>query len=126
MKKIIGIPSNGPELSDTISEHFGHCNYFLGIQLNDDLTYEKAFSLQNQGHSGCMEPVMKLRNKSVTDIIVGGIGGRPYLGFLQFGISLNQGVLGKTVKENIDLFINGKLTSLKGASCGGNSNHNHN
>ena len=126
MKKIIGIPSDGPELSDTISEHFGHCNYFLGIQINDDLTYERVFSLQNQGHSGCMEPVMKLRNKSVSDVIVGGIGGRPYLGFLQFGISLNQGKLGKTVKENIELFIDGKLTPLKGASCGGNSNHNHN
>ena len=126
MKKIIGIPSNGPELSDTISEHFGHCDYFLGVQINDDLTYERAFSLQNQGHSGCMEPVMKLRSKSVTDIIVGGIGGRPYMGFLQLGISLNQGVVGKTVKENIELFINGKLTPLKGASCGGNSNHHHN
>ena len=126
MKKIIGIPSNGPELTDTISEHFGHCNYFLGIQINEDLTYEKAFSLQNQGHSGCMEPVMNLRNKSVTDVIVGGIGGRPYMGFLQFGISLNQGALGKTVKENVELFINGKLTLLKGSSCGDNSNHNHN
>ena len=126
MKKIIGIPSNGPELTDTISEHFGHCNYFLGVQINEDLTYEKAFSLQNQGHSGCMEPVMNLRNKSVTDVIVGGIGGRPYMGFLQFGISLNQGALGKTVKENVELFINGKLTLLKGSSCGDNSNHNHN
>ena len=126
MKKIIGIPSNGPELTDIISEHFGHCNYFLGIQINEDLTYEKAFSLQNQGHSGCMEPVMNLRNKSVTDVIVGGIGGRPYMGFLQFGISLNQGVLGKTVKENVELLINGKLSPLKGSSCGGNSNHNHN
>ena len=126
MKKIIGIPSNGPELTDIISEHFGHCNYFLGIQINEDLTYEKAFSLQNQGHSGCMEPVMNLRNKSVTDVIVGGIGGRPYMGFLQFGISLNQGALGKTVKENVELFINGKLTLLKGSSCGDNSNHNHN
>ena len=126
MKKIIGIPSNGPELTDIISEHFGHCNYFLGVQINEDLTYEKAFSLQNQGHSGCMEPVMNLRNKSVTDVIVGGIGGRPYMGFLQFGISLNQGALGKTVKENVELFINGKLTLLKGSSCGDNSNHNHN
>ena len=126
MKKIIGIPSNGPELTDIISEHFGHCNYFLGIQINEDLTYEKAFSLQNQGHSGCMEPVMNLRNKSVTDVIVGGIGGRPYMGFLQFGISLNQGAIGKTVKENVELFINGKLTLLKGSSCGDNSNHNHN
>lgn len=125
MKKIIAIPANGPELSDTISEHFGHCNYFLGVQINEDQTYEKAFSIQNQGHSGCMEPVMKLRSKSVTDVIVGGIGGRPYMGFIQLGISLNQGIIGKTARENIELFINGKLTALKGASCGEHSPHNH-
>ena len=126
MKKIIGIPSNGPELSDTISEHFGHCNYFLGIQINEDHTYEKAFSLQNQGHSGCMEPVINLRNKSVTDMIVGGIGGRPFMGFIELGIPLNQGVVGKSVKDNIELYVNGKLTPLKGASCGANSDHSHN
>lgn len=125
MKKIVAIPANGPELSDTISEHFGHCNYFLGVQINEDHTYEKAFSIQNQGHSGCMEPVMNLRSKSVTDVIVGGIGGRPYIGFIQLGIPLNQGIIGRTVQENIESFIKGKLTSLKGASCGGNSTHTH-
>ena len=69
---------------------------------------------------------MNLRDKSVTDMIVGGIGGRPFIGFIELGIPLNQGVVGKTVRENIELFINGKLIQLKGASCGDNSNHSHN
>ena len=126
MRKIIAIPANGPDLSDTISEHFGHCNYYLGVQINDDQTFERAFSIQNNGHAGCMEPVMNLINKSVTEVIVGGIGGRPYMGFIQLGIPLNQGIVGRTVRENVELFINGKLTPLEGASCGGNPTHTHN
>ena len=125
MKKIIGIPANGPDLSDTISEHFGHCNYYLGVQINEDQTFERAFSIENHGHSGCMEPVMNLRKKSVTEVILGGIGGRPYMGFIQLGIAMHQGIVGRTVRENIELFINGKLTSLEGASCGGNPAHTH-
>mgnify|MGYP003565630460 CR=1 FL=1 len=87
MKKVIGIPSNGPELTDTISEHFGHCNYFVGIEIDDEKNLKKLFSLQNNGHSGCMEPVMDMKERSVTDMIVGGIGGRPYAGFTHFGIA---------------------------------------
>ena len=94
MSRIIGIPANGPKLEDNISEHFGHCEYFIGIKLNnDDLSI--AFSLKNQGHSGCMEPVINMRDRNVTDMIIGGIGGRPYMGFLQCGINLFQGLVVK-------------------------------
>jgi predicted Fe-Mo cluster-binding NifX family protein len=119
MKKIIGIPSNGPKLSDSISDHFGHCNYFVGININEDNSFEKLFDIQNEGHSGCMEPVMKMKDKGVTDMIVGGIGGRPYMGFLQFGIPMNQGVVGRSIEENIELYLNGKLTELTSSSCSG-------
>ena len=119
MKKIIGVPSNGPKLSDSISDHFGHCNYFVGININEDNSFEKLFDIQNEGHSGCMEPVMKMKDKGVTDMIVGGIGGRPYMGFLQFGIPMNQGVVGRSIEENIELYLKGKLTELTGSRCSG-------
>jgi len=117
MKKIIGIPSNGSNLSDNISEHFGHCNYFVGININEDNSFEKLFDIQNEGHNGCMEPVMKLKDNEVTDVIVGGIGGRPYMGFLQLGIPMSQGVPGKSIEENVKLYLEGKLKDLKGSSC---------
>ncbi|TFG26233.1 MAG: hypothetical protein EU532_10380 [Promethearchaeota archaeon] len=116
MKKIIGIPSNGPELSDNISEHFGHCNYFVGIEIDENRNYKKAFSLRNNGHTGCMEPVINMKERNVTEMIVGGIGGRPYMGFIEYGIPLYQGVYG-TLKDNIDLLIQGKLQPLQGSSC---------
>ncbi len=115
MKKIVGIPANGPELSDSMSEHFGHCNYFVGVEI-DENSINKAFSLQNNGHSTCMEPVINMKNRNVTDMIVGGIGGRPFMGFLQYGINLYQGVQG-TLKENVELLLDGKLKPLGGPSC---------
>ncbi|MBN1802054.1 MAG: NifB/NifX family molybdenum-iron cluster-binding protein [Candidatus Lokiarchaeota archaeon] len=118
MARIIGIPSVGPDLSDNISAHFGHCEYFVGVELLDDNTLQKAFSLQNMGHSGCMEPVINMKNRNVTDMIVGGIGGRPFMGFLQMGINLYQGVEG-SINQNIELLLQGKLKPLGGPSCGG-------
>ncbi len=118
MSKTIGIPADGPELSDKISSHFGHCNYFVGINVDNDNILKKLFSLPNNGHSGCMEPVLNMKNKNVTDMIIGGIGGRPYMGFLQVGINLYQGVSG-TLKENIELLLLGKLKPLGGPSCSG-------
>ncbi len=117
MKKIIGIPSNGPNLSDNISEHFGHCNYFVGININEDNSFEKLFDIQNEGHNGCMEPVMKLKDNEVTDVILSGIGGRPYMGFLQLGIPMSQGVPGKSIEENVKLYLKGELKEMKGSSC---------
>jgi predicted Fe-Mo cluster-binding NifX family protein len=125
MSKVIGIPSNGPELADPISEHFGHCLYFVGIKLNEDNTYEKTFSLPNNGHSSCMEPVINMKNRAVTEMIVGGIGGRPYMGFIQMGINLYQGIQGETLEQNIALLLEGKLKPLGGPSCGEGQNHNH-
>jgi predicted Fe-Mo cluster-binding NifX family protein len=125
MNKVIGIPSDGPELSDAISDHFGHCNYFVGIEIDEEKNANKLFSLQNNGHTGCMEPVNNMKERRVTDMIVGGIGGRPYAGFTQYGIGLFKGVKG-TLSENIQLFLQGKLQALNEPICAGSDHSDHN
>ncbi len=125
MNKVIGIPSDGPELSDTISDHFGHCRYFVGIEIDEEKNVKKLFSLQNNGHAGCMEPVNNMKQRSVTDMIVGGIGGRPYAGFTHYGIGLFKGVKG-TLSENIQLFLQGNLQSLNEPICAGSGSSDHN
>ena len=122
MKRVIGIPADGPELTDPISQHFGHCKYFIGVEVEDGKITGKSFSLENTGHSSCMEPVLNMRDRRVTDMIVGGIGGRPYMGFLQVGINLYQGEEG-SIKENVELLLQGKLKALGGPSCGGGTAH---
>nr|MBD3197653.1 hypothetical protein [Candidatus Lokiarchaeota archaeon]MBD3202047.1 hypothetical protein [Candidatus Lokiarchaeota archaeon] len=118
MTRIIGIPAKGPEMKSSISEHFGHCQYFVGLKVNESNEVEKYFSLQNNGHSSCMEPVINMKERGVTDMIVGGIGGRPYMGFIQNGINLFKGVNG-TLEENVSLLLEGKLEQLGGPSCSG-------
>ena len=118
MRKIIGIPADGPELSDQVSLHFGHCNYFVGVEITEDNHIRKAFSQQNQGHSGCMEPVLAMKDKEVSDMIIGGIGGRPFMGFVQVGINLYRAIE-ETIQQNVELFLEGKLEGLGGPSCQG-------
>lgn len=124
MNRIIGIPSNGAELSDNMSPHFGHCNYFIGIEIFDDGKYRKVFALANNGHSGCMEPVINMKQRNVTEMILTGIGMRPFMGFQQVKINLYQGV-NSSIEENIRLFIQGELKPMGDASCANNSNHAH-
>jgi predicted Fe-Mo cluster-binding NifX family protein len=125
MNQVIGIPSDGPELSDAISEHFGHCRYYVGIEIDEEKNVKKLFSLQNNGHAGCMEPVNNMKERSVTDMIVGGIGGRPYAGFTHYGIGLFKGVKG-TLSDNIQLFLKGNLQSLNEPQCSGSGHSDHN
>ena len=124
MNRIIGIPADGTELSDNISPHFGHCRYFVGIELTDNNKFKKAFSIANEGHAGCMEPVMNMKQRNVTDMILTGIGMRPFMGFQQVQINLFQGVEG-SIERNIRLLLDGKLTILNDASCGAQSEHDH-
>jgi predicted Fe-Mo cluster-binding NifX family protein len=118
MTRIIAFPSNGTEITDLISEHFGHCDYFIGIEVDDRKNYKKTFTLKNNGHSGCMEPVINMVKRNVTDMIVGGIGGRPYMGFIQYNIKLYKGING-TLKDNIELLLQNKLEPLVGPMCKG-------
>jgi predicted Fe-Mo cluster-binding NifX family protein len=125
MSKIVGIPANGPELSDNISEHFGHCSHFVGVEVDENNTLKQVFSIANNGHTSCMEPVINMKNRNVTDMIIGGIGGRPFMGFLEVGINLYQGSPGKSIKENIDFLLKGQLKGLGGPSCSGSGScHN--
>ena len=124
MNRVVGIPSDGPEMFDNISAHFGHCNYFVGIEISEDGTYKKTFALPNNGHSGCMEPVINMKQRNVTDMILTGIGMRPFMGFQQVNINLFQGIQG-SIEKNIKLLLEGNLRSLTNASCGSNSNHAH-
>jgi predicted Fe-Mo cluster-binding NifX family protein len=125
MSKIVGIPANGPELSDNISEHFGHCSHFVGVEVDENNTLKQVFSIANSGHTSCMEPVINMKNRNVTDMIIGGIGGRPFMGFLEVGINLYQGSPGKSIKENIDFLLKGQLKGLGGPSCSGSGScHN--
>ncbi|MFW9896095.1 MAG: NifB/NifX family molybdenum-iron cluster-binding protein [Candidatus Thorarchaeota archaeon] len=124
MNRIVGIPAEGTELSDNISLHFGHCPFFMGVEILENNSYRKSFVVTNEGHTGCMEPVMNMKQRKVTDMILTGIGMRPFMGFQQVQINLFQGING-SIEENIQMFINNQLQVLNESSCANHSGHTH-
>ncbi len=86
----IAIPSNNQGgLDGTRSGHFGHCDVFTLVDVENSEIKEVSI-LQNQDHvqGGCMVPVNLLSENMVTALVVGGIGMRPLMGFRQVGIDV--------------------------------------
>ena len=84
----IAVPSNGNGgLDATRSGHFGHCDVFTFIDIENG-EIKNVSTIQNQEHvqGGCMVPVNLLASHNVNALVVGGIGMRPLMGFKQAGI----------------------------------------
>ena len=115
----IAFTATGGGLTEQLTGHFGHTAAFTAIVFDEDTkVIEKVEVIKNIPHEqgGCMQPVMLLKNAGVTDIVVGGIGQRPLLGFIQVGIEPYFGVQG-TVKENFEQYLEGKLQKLASGTC---------
>jgi predicted Fe-Mo cluster-binding NifX family protein len=118
----IAIPSNDQGgLEGTRSGHFGHCDVFTLVDVEDSRIKEISI-LQNQEHvqGGCMVPVNLLSENRVDALIVGGIGMRPLMGFKQVGIHVYHDdqrlEIGPVVKD----LIAGNLPEIRNDQvCGG-------
>ena len=99
--------------------HFGHTPAFTVLEYDEE-TKEviNVEILENSPHKSgaCMQPVMFLKNAGTNDVILGGIGQRPLMGFLQVGIEPYIGING-TIKENFNAYIEGKLQKMVQSSC---------
>ncbi|MHA1746773.1 MAG: NifB/NifX family molybdenum-iron cluster-binding protein [Promethearchaeota archaeon] len=119
VKRRIAFTATGGGLMEQLTSHFGHTQGFTAIVFDDETkNIEEVEVIKNIPHEqgGCMQPVMLLKNAGVTDIVVGGIGQRPLLGFIQVGINPYFGIQG-TVKENFEQFLAGKLQKLADGTC---------
>lgn len=120
----IAFPADGEGLSANLSAHFGHVSGFTAIEYDvDTFDVVGVEVLKNAPHEygGCMMPVMVVKDSGVDQVIVGGIGQRPLMGFAQVGIQVYGGIQG-TVKENFEAFAQNKLQPLLKSSCS-SSNH---
>ena len=100
-QKVLAIPSMAPGgLEANRSGHFGRCDVFTMIHL-DDGKVGKCRVVSNVEHSegGCLVPVQLLEKEGATSIVVGGIGMRPLMGFKSVGIDVLVGK-GKSMDSN--------------------------
>lgn len=118
----IAVPSNGNGGLDGIrSGHFGHCDVFTFIDVQDG-QISNVSTLRNNGHvqGGCMVPVNLLAEHKVNALIVGGIGMRPLMGFRQVGISVYHDAERAEIKPVVEDLIAGNLMEIQDNQvCGG-------
>ena len=124
----IAVPSNGNGgLDATRSGHFGHCDVFTFIDVENG-EIKKVSTIQNQEHvqGGCMVPVNLLASHNVKALVVGGIGMRPLMGFKQAGIDVYHDSERPEIKPVVEDLIAGKLPEISDDEvCGGGGGGMH-
>lgn len=129
--KRIAVPSNNPGgLEGGRSEHFGHCDLFTLVDVeNGKVIGVKTVASVAHGAGGCMEPVGMLKEHGVHAIVVAGMGARPLQGFAQVGIEVYFAARHafETVAEAVSGMVENKLILMDpGQACQGHGNcHAH-
>ncbi len=122
----IVVPSNNPGgMEAERSAHFGHCDIFTMVTINDGKIDKVELHEQiAHGAGGCMVPVTTLRDMGAQAIVVGGIGGRPLAGFAEVGITVYFAPPEqiRTVGEAMAAFLANNLPIMDPSqACGGGS-----
>ena len=119
---LIGIPSTNPGGLDALfGEHFGHCDLYTVIDVEDG-EIKEVRTLPNVPHEqgGCMAPVQHLAQNGVKILIAGGMGMRPLMGFNQVGIEVYFSGGAPTIGQAVQGFLDGQLQPFTNEfTCGG-------
>ncbi|NLV97715.1 MAG: dinitrogenase iron-molybdenum cofactor biosynthesis protein [Desulfovibrionales bacterium] len=122
----IAVPSAQPGgLEAEVGAHFGHCDLYTIIEVNDGAVVEIS-TLPNVPHvqGGCMAPVNYLAENKVTTLIAGGMGMRPLMGFNQVGIDVFYGAGAPNVGAAVEALLKGALVRFTPEqTCGGGGGH---
>ena len=118
----IAVPSMSPGgLDGERSGHFGHCDVFTLIDVEDG-KIKSVTTLPNGSHvqGGCMVPVNLLAQHRVQALVVGGIGMRPIMGFRQVGIAVYHDAERPAIRPVVEDLIAGRLPLIGDDQvCGG-------
>jgi len=119
---LVAVPSDSPGgLEAQISDHFGHCDVFTLVKIEEEAMGSVTI-LPNDAHQSgeCMGPVMLLKERGAESLVAGGMGQRPLAGFQQVGITVYFKAGAKTVRDAIDLLLAGECREFGPAqTCGG-------
>lgn len=122
----IAVPSSNPGgLESAVGAHFGHCELYTIIDIEDG-KISNVETLPNIPHQqgGCMAPVNYLHEHGVTCLIAGGMGARPLTGFHQVGIDVFYGARFDSVGAAVQALLTEGLQAFSTEyTCGGNHHH---
>ena len=110
----IAISSTGQDLNSQLSPIFGRCAFFIIVEIeNNEIKNHKCIenkAVMQAGGAGIMA-AQTIGNEKVNVVISNAIGPRAFDMLQQLGIEMYK-AQGDTIKEAIDLFIQGKLSKI--------------
>lgn len=114
---IVGIPTFGNKgLNEVLNNRFGRCNSFTFVTIeNNQIVEVKSVANDAQGAMGGagIQAAQIIGNNGATEVIVGNLGPNASSSLNALNITIYQAQGGSlTVKELIDLRLNGKLQVL--------------
>lgn len=127
----IAIPTNSPGgLQAQRSDHFGHCDIFTLVDLDEKKQIKDVTIIKNGDHEagGCLVPVKILQDAGAEAIIVGGMGARPMRGFADVGITVYFADRSRlaTVQDVVDGLTTNALPVMHADQvCKGSGNCHH-
>ncbi len=122
MSYTIAIPSENPGGMDAnLGAHFGHCDLYTLVSVeNGEVAEVNVIPNMPHQQGGCMAPVQHLAQNGVKQLIAGGMGLRPLMGFNQVGIEVYHGGDAQTVGEAVKAMLAGRLPQFSQEhTCGG-------
>lgn len=128
---MLAVPSNNPGgLTANISGHFGHCDLFTLVNIEEGkVAAVDTIANVEHGAGGCVAPVNLLRDKGVEAIVVGGLGARPMQACAAAGITVyyaDQSTSLSKVEEAVSGILAGKFPQMQPEqSCKGDGNCHH-
>jgi len=114
----IAISSAGKDIGSQIDMRFGRCPYFVIVEIEEkEIKSSKVIenTAMMQGGGAGITAAQIVGNEGVNAVIGTNLGPRAFGVLEQLRIEIYQGIQG-TVKENIQQFIDGKLSKLTGAT----------
>ena len=121
MSRVIGIPADGPELSDPISGHFGHCEYYTIFTVEGNKIKESEVIESPKG-CGCKSDIaLTLKNDGVSIMLAGNMGAGAQNKLNAYGIDVVRGCSGN-VSELVKQYLDGEIND-SGESCSHHHNH---
>ncbi|MCR5846085.1 MAG: NifB/NifX family molybdenum-iron cluster-binding protein [bacterium] len=110
----LAVPTMGePGLDSQRSGHFGHCDCFTIVEIEDG-EVKGVGALDNPPHEegGCLRPVMLLKNAGIDAIVAAGMGMRPLMGFEEAGITVYYEDMTPGVGDVAELVAAGNVLTM--------------
>lgn len=101
----VAVPTRG----NSVDSHFGHCELYSVITINDDKTIEKTEQVPSPQGCGCKSNIASvLRDMGVTVMLAGNMGDGALNVLNRNGIQVVRGCQGD-VQQLVNTFINGYI-----------------